>query len=162
MTPEDKTTYVKYRIDTAREFLADAALLMRNNSLKSAANRIYYAMFQAVSAVALHMGFATKSHSQRKGWFDKTLVKTGTIDKALGKTYGHAFDLRTSGDYKDLQNLDPNDLSSLNKQAGDTMRSFPATQFKGLPVTSVVRLSGERPALYRVVDFLFFLAVVEL
>jgi uncharacterized protein (UPF0332 family) len=118
MTPEDKATYVKYRLATAGEFLADATLLLGNNSLKSASNRIYYAMFQAVSAAALQMGFVTKSHSQLKGWFDKTLVKTGVIDKELGKAYGHAFDLRTSGDYKDLPNLDPADLANLNKQAG--------------------------------------------
>lgn len=124
MTPEDKATYVRYRLDTAQEFLADARLLLQNNSLKSAANRIYYAMFQAVSAVALHMGFVTKSHSQLKGWFDKTLVKTGTLDKALGKAYGHAFDLRTSGDYKDLPNLDPKDLVLLNKQADELVTAI--------------------------------------
>ena len=43
-------------------------------------------------------------------------------------------------------------LQGINLQ---TMRSFPATQLGSCPMISVVRSSGERPALYDVVLLLF-------
>ena len=42
---------VRYRISVAKQDIADGKLLLENNSLLSANNRIYYAMFHAINAV---------------------------------------------------------------------------------------------------------------
>ncbi|MBD3308314.1 hypothetical protein GF339_17905 [candidate division KSB3 bacterium] len=48
-------------------------------------NRIYYAMFYAVSALALLQGFSTSSHAQLRGYFNREFVKTGIISIELGR-----------------------------------------------------------------------------
>jgi uncharacterized protein len=67
-----------------------------------AVNRIYYAMFYAVSALAFSRGFSTSSHSQLRGYFNREFVKTGIIPIHHGQAYGVAFDSRKKGDYDDL------------------------------------------------------------
>ena len=47
----DIADLVKYRLDVAKQDLADARLLFEHNSLLSANNRIYYAVFHAINAV---------------------------------------------------------------------------------------------------------------
>jgi len=46
MSEGDKNAYVDYRLATAREFLTDARTLIGTGSLKNAANRLYYSIFQ--------------------------------------------------------------------------------------------------------------------
>lgn len=123
MNESDRRAYVAYRLATAKEFLADAKALIGMGSLKSAANRIYYSMFQAVSALALCEGFETKSHTQLMGWFNKNHVRTGTISPALGSTYGRAFDLRSDCDYKDMPSFSSEELTGLGSQAEELIKT---------------------------------------
>lgn len=117
MNEADRRQYVDYRLTTAKEFLADARTLIGTGSVKSAANRLYYAMFQAVSALALAEGFQTRSHTQLMGWFNKVHVKTGQVTITLGSAYGRAFDLRSDCDYKDMASVSPEELAELVPQA---------------------------------------------
>ncbi|MEI6424979.1 MAG: HEPN domain-containing protein [Lentisphaerota bacterium] len=123
MNESDRKTYVGYRLATSKEFLADARALVGMGSLKSAANRIYYSMFQAVSALALCEGFETKSHTQLMGWFNKSHVRTGTISSSLGSAYGRAFDLRSDCDYKDMPSFSSEELTELASQADDLIKT---------------------------------------
>lgn len=49
----EKKELIKYRLMRAREALDDAKILLDNNRLFSSVNRIYYAMFYAVSSLLL-------------------------------------------------------------------------------------------------------------
>jgi hypothetical protein len=42
-------------------------------------NRLYYAMFYAVSALALAHDFSTSSHAQMRGYFKREFVRTGRV-----------------------------------------------------------------------------------
>ena len=53
MNAADRTQYVAYRLERARETLAEARLLVESDRMRGAVNRVYYAMFYAVSALAL-------------------------------------------------------------------------------------------------------------
>lgn len=124
MSDGEKNVYVAYRLATAREFLADARTLIGTGSLKSAANRLYYSMFQAVSALALADGFQTKSHAQLMGWFNKSHVRNGDVTITLGSAYGRAFDLRSDGDYKDMPSFSAEELTELASQAEDLIQAI--------------------------------------
>ena len=102
MNADQKTSCVSYRLERAAETLEEARLLISSEKFRGAVNRIYYAMFYSVSALALLHEFVTSSHGQLRGFFNREFVKTGRIPSDLGEAYGVAFDSRTKGDYDDL------------------------------------------------------------
>jgi len=55
MTIEEQTKadLIKYRLEQARETIDVVDLLMRNDKLSTAVNRIYYGMFYSLLALAL-------------------------------------------------------------------------------------------------------------
>lgn len=117
MTPEEKTTYLQYRLHRSKETLLEARTLFEQNLFSGAMNRIYYAMFYAVSALALLHGFSTASHAQLRGYFNRKFIKTGIISVEFGKLYGDAFDNRTKGDYDDLVTFEREQVDDMLKNA---------------------------------------------
>ena len=66
----DIADLVKYRLDVAKQDLADARLLFEHNSLLSANNRIYYAVFHAINAVHALDGNGYKRHKDVIAYFN--------------------------------------------------------------------------------------------
>lgn len=96
-------------IDEAEKALAD-------DHLNLTANRIYYSVFYAVSALAVKYNFSTSKHSALLSWFNKNFVKEDIINKELGKIYNKAFLNRMKGDYDDFVNFSEESLNvDLNK-----------------------------------------------
>jgi uncharacterized protein (UPF0332 family) len=60
----DKIELIKYRLNRASETLEEAKISIGNKRYLLAANRIYYASFYAVSALAIKHEFKTSKHSQ--------------------------------------------------------------------------------------------------
>ena len=96
---DDRNGLIKYRIEQAEETIIDVQLLIDNNRLRSAINRIYYGMFYALLALGLAHQFETSRHSQLIGWFNKNFIYKGVIDSKYGKILNKAFNRRTKGDY---------------------------------------------------------------
>ena len=69
MTLDDKerTTLIKHRLKQAEETILDVKLLIDNDRLRSAVNRIYYGMFYSLLALGLANKFETSKHSQLIG-----------------------------------------------------------------------------------------------
>ena len=61
--------------------------------------RAYYGVFYAATAVLLHQGFKFKKHSGVIASIHQKLVKTGKLDKKLGRNLNWLFELRDVGDY---------------------------------------------------------------
>jgi uncharacterized protein (UPF0332 family) len=70
---EHKEDLINYRLKRAESTLEEAELAFKNNKLTLTENRIYYAIFYSVSALALRYDFETSKHSTLKGWFNKSL-----------------------------------------------------------------------------------------
>ncbi len=117
MKSEEKITYLKYRLERSKETLLEANKLFEENLLSGTVNRIYYAMFYAVSALALAHDFSTSSHGQLRGYFNREFVKTGIVLVELGRLYGDAFDNRSRGDYDDLVTFDQKEVRKMLEQA---------------------------------------------
>lgn len=113
MTPEERSKYIAYRLGRAEETLAEARLLAEAGRLLGAVNRIYYAMFYAVNALALSRGYSTASHNQLRGFFNREFVKTAVLSTELGKAYGVAYDSRTKGDYDDMATFEPDQVDRM-------------------------------------------------
>ena len=85
---------IKYRLEKSKETLQDARVLFEKASLSSAVNRIYYAMFYAVSGLLLSNDLSSSKHSGVRSLFNKEFVNKGLFDKELGKFYSKIFEER--------------------------------------------------------------------
>lgn len=97
--PED---YIKYRIDRARETLAEVGTHINNEFWNTAINRMYYACFYAIGALLVQNNIEVASHQGVRQKFGEYFVKTGKFDKTLAKHFTELSDKRYKGDYNDF------------------------------------------------------------
>jgi|RhiMetdeSRZDD1v2_1073273.scaffolds.fasta_scaffold205528_2 uncharacterized protein len=101
MTSETRIL-VQYRLDRAREALAEAILLLDSGHANTGVNRLYYACFYAVSALLLTKGLTATSHSGLRTLFHQHLIRPGLLPLGQGQLYDRLFDQRQRSDYADL------------------------------------------------------------
>ena len=101
MTIDDTNRLIIIRRWNAKalEALEDAELLFKHQRLSATINRLYYAAFNALCALAVQQKVAFKKHSQIIGWFNREYIKTGKIEKRFGRALHQSYDKRTKGDY---------------------------------------------------------------
>jgi uncharacterized protein (UPF0332 family) len=96
---EDKRSLIKHRLVQAEETIEDVRLLIKNNRLRSAVNRIYYGMFYSLLALGLDSQFNASKHTRLIGWFNKNFIHEGLLDARYGRIINKAFNRRNKGDY---------------------------------------------------------------
>jgi len=101
LLPEERQTVISLRMQNAEEALSDAGVLLERNSLRGAANRLYYAVFHALSALALGDGKLFAKHQGIISFFHADCVRTGRFEKRFGRVVQQAFEDRTEADYED-------------------------------------------------------------
>jgi len=111
-----KAELVKYRLERAKEIYDDAELLAKNERWKSAANRLYYACFHAISAYLAHLEEDAATHASLKSKFNALMVKTSKIDREEGKLFNRLFDIRLDADYEDFVKLEEAEIQPLVKK----------------------------------------------
>lgn len=102
----ERTELIRYRLEEAKETIADVQLLIDNERFRAAVNRIYYGMFYSLLALGLAYQFETSKHQQLLGWFNKNFIHEGLIDVKFGKIINKAFNRRTQGDYESYVEFD--------------------------------------------------------
>jgi len=98
-------------------------LLPNQERLSAAANRIYYAMFYAASALLITKGLSSSRHSGVVGLFRREFVKTGLFPVDAARYMDAAFDERLESDYGDYVRFERADIEDLMAGA----RRFVAT-----------------------------------
>jgi uncharacterized protein (UPF0332 family) len=94
------------RLKQAEESLDEARYLFEGRkSPRSVINRAYYAMFYSILALLIFEQYASSKHSGILAYFNSQFVKTGLIEKELGRAVNKAFDLRQRGDYREEVDL---------------------------------------------------------
>lgn len=96
----ERKQLIKYRLDEANETIADVQLLIENDRLRAAINRIYYGMFYSLLALGIAYEFETSKHQQLIDWFNRNFVHEGLIESRFGKIINKASNRRTKGDYE--------------------------------------------------------------
>lgn len=91
-----------YRIQTAKDNLKSAKILLEAGEYKSANNRSYYAIFYAINAVHGLNGNAYKRHKDAIGNFNKNYVKSEIFSRDIGRKIGEAEEIRHASDYDDF------------------------------------------------------------
>ncbi|MDR1538022.1 MAG: HEPN domain-containing protein [Clostridiales bacterium] len=110
---------VNYRLERADECLRDAQDDLNADSLYSAANRIYYAVFQSMRAVLARDGVDFSKHSGVIAYFRKKYIKTGLIKKGYSDLIRNAVSIRSESDYSDFFTPEKKELEELLRIARD-------------------------------------------
>ncbi len=93
---------VLYRVQTAKDDLSSARILLRAGEYKGANNRAYYAIFHAINAVHAVKGDAFKQHKDAIANFNKSYVKTEIFPREIGRKISEAEEIRHASDYDDF------------------------------------------------------------
>lgn len=89
---EGKQALIAYRLEMSDEMLSDARSLIDEERWKSAVSRLYYSVFQVVSALMIQEDIRIKSHSGAKAMLELHFIKTGRIEKSWSKFYNDLSD----------------------------------------------------------------------
>jgi len=121
LTDEQTRDIVTLRLESAAQALADAETLLKAGSLRGAANRVYYGMFHAVSALAVQDGKSFKKHSGLITFFQKEYAKPEVLDRRHGRALQKAFDDRSEADYEDRTELTVEQVTERVREARDLL-----------------------------------------
>ena len=100
---------------------SSARVLLGIGDVDGAANRAYYAMFDAARAALLASGAPVESdigrtHTGLIGAFGKFLVKNGPVSRDVGRLLNRAHEIRLVADYNG-NSVEPNDAQEMVEQA---------------------------------------------
>ncbi len=95
-----------YRLQKSRENLKSADILIKAGMYGDSLSRSYYAIFTAARALLALKQLDSKKHSGVISLFNRHYVKTGIVDRTIGKELNKARLRRESSDYADFYLVD--------------------------------------------------------
>lgn len=117
LSPEEKKSLSRYRLEKAQRFLDDARLLLDEGRWESSINRSYYAALHAAKSVLILMGIDPKTHEGVKTMVNKNLVLEGLLPKESGRWFRDLLFEREEADYTDYVSIDQSDADEAHKNA---------------------------------------------
>lgn len=110
MNAEERKAVVEFRLEKAQRAYEQACGVVEKSYWETIANRLYYAAYNAVSALLISYGYSAQSHSGVIHLFGQHFVKAGIFPREIGKLYHDLFTMRLTGDYDDTYGLTENDV----------------------------------------------------
>lgn len=109
---EDRRVLVILELEKADKTLAEMEVQLQNGLWGLAANRLYYSLFHAVSALLISEKHEVGTHRGTVNKFGLFYVKTGLFSVAEGKLYSQLQKLREDGDYNCSIDIDQTDVEA--------------------------------------------------
>ena len=106
LTDEDRREIVKYRLEKSLRTYNEAVGSIANGYVETAANRLYYAAYYAVSALLVSYKYEASTHNGVIQMFGKAFIKSKVLERRYGTIFNQLFSLRMTGDYEDRRFLD--------------------------------------------------------
>lgn len=119
LTDAERLMLVDYRLQRAKETLAEADSLIESAFYNAAVNRLYYACYYAVIALLIKHNITAQTHQGVKQMFSLHFIVNGKIEKQYSLFYGRLFNDRISSDYDDFVQYDEEMVAELRPQAED-------------------------------------------
>lgn len=110
LSNEERNTIVALEIKKAREAYEDIGILIGANRLNGAANRMYYAVFHAVSALLINDGHHVNTHKGSHALFSLHYIKTGILPREFGQLYNQLQTMREESDYNCAYDVEMEEL----------------------------------------------------
>lgn len=111
LTDEEIATLVQLELKKANETFEEIEILTKANKWNGAANRLYYSVFHAISALLISDGHHVSTHSGSHALFNLYYIKTGILPNEYSKLYSQLQTLREESDYNCIYNVEANEIS---------------------------------------------------
>ncbi|MBR4483152.1 MAG: HEPN domain-containing protein [Paludibacteraceae bacterium] len=99
LTDEERKTIVSLQLEKAHNNFDQIPLLCKVGYWDNVANRLYYSLFHAVSALLIHDGHEVSSHRGAVSSFGQYYIVTGVFSIEDGRHYSRMQSLREKADY---------------------------------------------------------------
>ena len=110
LTSDDRKALVVYRIEKAYAALDEAQKVASISLWNLAANRLYYVLYHAASALLLSDGYSSHTHRGLMSQLNLNYVKQGKLLPDEGKLVRQMFNMRHEGDYEDFEDTTEEDI----------------------------------------------------
>ena len=110
LSSEERRAVVEFRIEKAFRAYEQAQGVAELKYWETIANRLYYAAYNAVSALLIAGGDTAQTHSGVIHMFGLRYIKTGILPAETGRLYHKLFTMRQTGDYDDTYGLIEQDV----------------------------------------------------
>lgn len=111
LSNEERSLIVARELERAKEAYDDILYLQKDGRLSAAANRLYYAVFHAVSALLIKDGHQANSHNGSHILFSQLYIKTGILPSDFGTLYNNLQTLREKSDYNCFFDVSEQDIA---------------------------------------------------
>lgn len=99
LNEEDRALIVSMELEKAERTFAEKDVLVEGKLWSNLANRLYYAMFHAISALLIHDGHEVGTHRGAVIRFHQYYVKQGIFSVEDGAFYSQMQSMRERADY---------------------------------------------------------------
>ena len=110
LSDEERRIIVQLELEKAYRTYDAAQLMIVNEHWESAANRLYYALFHAVTALLVHDGHKVTSHKGSHALFGLHYIKTGKLSRLYSSIYQKLEAIRDEGDYNWAYSVSSDDI----------------------------------------------------
>ena len=107
---EDRRVKFTLELEKAAKTWGQMEVQVKNGIWETVANRLYYALFHAVSALLIHDEHNMDTHCGTLNLFSLHYVKPGIFSKADGRLYSNLQKLREDGDYNCYIDVEQEDV----------------------------------------------------
>ena len=99
LTDEERRIMVDLEIERAERITQQFQVLQEQQYWDTLVNRMYYAVFHAVSALLIHNAMPVHTHKGALHVFNREFVRTGMFSMEEGRLFSQLEGLRERGDY---------------------------------------------------------------
>ena len=111
LNDEERIAVVRKELERAHETFEEIEIMRQAGKWNGAANRIYYSVFHAVSALFINDGLQSKRHKGSHALFSQYYIKTGKLPMDYGRFYNNLQTLREKSDYNCFFEVDEQDVN---------------------------------------------------
>ena len=124
LSNDERKAIVEFWIEKALRAYEQAKGVIPLEYWETIANRLYYAAYNAVSALLIANGDNAQTHAGVTHLFGMRFVNTGVCPKDDGRLYHKLFTMRQTGDYDDTYGLSDIDVLPLVEPAGEFIKKI--------------------------------------
>lgn len=112
LSEEERRIIVQLELERAKRTFAEVETLKDAGMWNGVCNRLYYAVFHAVSALLIHDGHQVNTHHGSHAVFGLHYIKTGILPEDFGRLYNQLQTMREESDYNCAFEADPEELEN--------------------------------------------------
>ena len=112
LSEEERRIIVQLELERAKRTFAEVETLKAAGMWNGVCNRLYYAVFHAVSALLIHDGHQVNTHHGSHAVFGLHYIKTGILPEDFGRLYNQLQTMREESDYNCAFEADQEELEN--------------------------------------------------